>query len=37
VTWLGRDHLGRGLASGVYLARLTTGTHALTQRVVLSR
>ncbi len=33
--WGGRDDNGRGVASGVYFARLEAGTIALTQRLVL--
>lgn len=37
VTWDGRDNDGRGVASGVYLARLRVGTEVLTERMILSK
>jgi len=35
VTWYGRDSVGNGVASGVYLARLEAGDVVMTQRMVL--
>ena len=37
VVWDGRDDAGRQVASGVYIARLRTHGHALSQRLVLLR
>jgi hypothetical protein len=36
-TWDGRDDQGAVLASGVYLAKLTAGRRALTQKVVVAK
>ena len=37
VTWTGRDDHGRGVASGVYFVRLSSGRTQLTQRMLLLR
>jgi hypothetical protein len=37
VAWMGRDDRGRGVASGVYFVRLSSGHVQLTQRVLLLR
>lgn len=37
LTWYGRNDQGRNMASGLYLARLTTGNYSQTHRLVLVR
>jgi flagellar hook assembly protein FlgD len=37
VTWRGTNDRGQPVASGVYLARLATGTKQLTQKLVIAR
>ena len=37
VTWQGDDSSGRGMASGVYFARLQASGLAMTQRLMLVR
>ena len=37
VTWQGRDEVGRGVASGVYVLRLTAEDLEFKQRVTLVR
>ncbi len=37
VTWNGKDDMGRNVASGVYMYRLTTGERQLVRRMVLVR
>jgi hypothetical protein len=37
VIWDGRNNAGRTVASGVYMCRVTSGTHNLVQRLVLIR
>jgi len=36
-TWDGRDAVGRVVASGLYLYRLTTGSHVLSRKILLTR